>query len=463
MAQPNHDVIVQAIELIESRIGIAVGKQFQSDFMSLYMRLADGKPQTYFQQLRDKPDSSPEWQRLINILTIGESYFLREETHFDLLRKHILPKLILQRRQMGNHRLRIWSAGCASGEEPYSIAIILHQFLPDIETWDIEIHGTDINEYSLQGARHAVYRDWAFRHTDTLFQQNYFSKVDGGYQLRPFIKDRVTFRQHNLMQGYHAGYFDVIFCKNVLLYFDDPYVEQVESHLYHALQSGGWLFMGQAEALRSKRDRWQTHIFPGSPIYQRPDGDHGSADIDYQEIEPDKEATQPVLPVDIEEDFYTQAVVAIHADDHSAAEQYLSLALENNHQKVKSHTLLAWIFANRKAFPEAEAHTKAALAIEPLYADIHYISALIALEQNQLQETFRALQMTLYCDTYHALGAFMLGNLYAKSGQIPKAFSQWTKVQRAIETLNPSDYVSDLSDLTAGQLDALISSHLSDA
>lgn len=461
MVRPNHDVIVQAIDLIENRIGVAVGKQFQHEFLDLFNRLSQNQPQSYLNQLRDQPESSPEWQRLINTLTIGETYFLREENHFDVLKKHILPKLILRRRQMGQHRLRMWSAGCASGEEPYSLAIILHQFLPDIDTWDIDIHGTDINNYALQTARHGVYRDWAFRHTDTLFQQNYFDKVEGGYQLKPFIKDRVTFRQHNLLNGYHAGYFDLIFCKNVLLYFDEPHIKQVEDHLYHALAPEGWLFMGQAEALRTRRNRWQTHIFPGSPIYQRPN--NGSrTDIEYREIFPDEEATQPVEPIQTDLDFYTQAVDAIHADDHTAAEQYLSLALENNHQKTQSHTLLAWIFANRKAFPEAEAHIKAALALDPLNADTHYVNALIALEKNHLQETYRCLQMTLYCDKYHAMGAFLLGNLYAKSGQLPKAFSQWTKVQRAIEILNPSDYVSDLSDLKAGQLDALITAHLND-
>lgn len=462
MARPEHDVIVQAIELIESRIGIAVGKQYQNEFLDLFVRLAQNQPKTFLNQLRDTPESSPEWQRLINTLTIGETYFLREENHFDVLRKHILPKLILRRRKAGQHSLRMWSAGCASGEEPYSIAILVHQFLPDIDSWTIEIHGTDINGFALNTAKHGVYREWAFRHTDTLFRQNYFNKVDGGYQLKSFIKDRVTFRQHNLIQGYQSNYFDLIFCKNVLLYFEESHIETAENNLYHALKPEGWLFLGQAEALRSNRDRWQTHIFPGSPIYQRPLKGTQPAEFDLRDILPAQDETQPTHSVSSDNTFYAQAVTAVHADDNASAEHYLSLALENNHHKTQSHTLLAWIFANRKAVPEAEAHIKAALALDPLHADTHYVSALIALEQDLLPETFRCLQMTLYCDKYHALGAFMLGNLYAQSGQLPKAFSQWAKVQKAIEPLNPADYVSDLSDLKVAQLDALITAHLSD-
>ncbi len=461
MVQPSHDVIVQAIELIESRIGIAVGKQFQDEFMDLFNRLAHNQPQTFFNQLRDTPESSPQWQRLINTLTIGETYFLREENHFDLLKKHILPKLILHRRQIGQHTLRIWSAGCASGEEPYSIAIILHQFLPDIHTWDIEIHGTDINSYALQTAHHGIYREWAFRHTDSVFQQNYFDKVEGGYQLKQLIKDRVTFRQHNLMQGYYTGHFDLIFCKNVVLYFNEPYIEQVENNLYHALKPEGWLFMGQAEALRVHRNRWQTHIFTGSTIYQRLMKTSDTTEVTYRALSSDEEA-RLTDQASHHNNYYQQAVEAVHDENHVMAEQFLSLALENNHHKAESHTLLALIFANRKAMPEAEAHIKAALSIDPLHADVHYVMAMIAHEQNHTESAIRSLQMTLYCDTYHALGAFMLGNLYAQSGQLPKAFSQWTKVQRAIEDFEPTDYVSDLSDLTAKQLDALISAHLSD-
>ncbi len=460
MTLSDYDVIVQAIELIENRIGIAVGKQYQSEFMGLFTRLAQQKPRAFLQQLRELPDASPQWQRLINTLTIGETYFLREENHFELLKKHILPKLILERRQQSNHRLRIWSAGCASGEEAYSIAITLHQFLPDMNNWDIEIYGSDINDYALKTARHAVYRDWAFRHTDTLFQQNYFNKVEGGFQLKPIIKDRVSFRQHNLLTP-NINRHDIIFCKNVLLYFDEEYIQQAETNLFNALHPKGWLFLGQAEALRSHRDRWQTHIFPGSPIYQRPTGNYQLSDIDHRLLI-DIDETQPTSALEVDIDFYSQAVLAVHHDDNSSAEHYLSLALSNNHQTAKSHTLLAWLFANRKAIPEAEAHIIATLAINPLHADAHYVSALIALEQDNLDDTFRALQMALYCDTYHALSAFMLGNLYAQSGQLTKAFSQWSKVKNAISTLQPDDYVSDLSDLKAEQLDAMIKSHLED-
>ena len=269
MALPDQNIIVQAIELIESRIGIAVGKQYHREFPHLFRRLAQDNPLGYLQQLREQNIKSPAWQRVINTLTIGETYFLREENHFELFKKHILPKLVLQRRQQQNHRLRIWSAGCATGEEPYSIAMTLHQFLPDIIKWDIDIYGTDINKFNLQTGQHGIYRQWAFRHTREQLQQNFFDIVDGGYQIKPFIKKMVTFHQHNLLTENTLGKFDVIFCKNVLLYFDVPYVEQVETNLFHALHPQGWLFLGQAEGLRFNPERWQTHIFPGKPIYQR--------------------------------------------------------------------------------------------------------------------------------------------------------------------------------------------------
>lgn len=458
----NHSVIVQAIELIESRIGIAVGKQFHYEFDDLFRRLAQGDPADYLQKLRNQDANTPEWQRLINTLTIGETYFLREENHFELLKKHILPKLVLHRRQQKNYRLRVWSAGCASGEEPYSIAIILHQFLPDIAKWDIEIYGSDINDYTLTTARLGIYRPWAFRDTDAIFQQNYFNKVEGGYQIKPFVQSMVNFRQQNLLDKNTHGKFDIIFCKNVMLYFDDPYINQVETHLFDALNPRGWLFLGQAEALRFNRDRWKTHIFPGAPIYQHPKGVNTPIEYPAKPAELDDD-TQPI-PVMLgdAENYYLLAVDAIHEDNNTLAEHYLSLAISEKHDLAVSHTLLAWLFANRKAFPEAEAHIKATLAKNALHADAHYVSAMVAHEQGDVTDAIRELHMTLYCDNYHVLATLMLGNIYAKTGDLPRAYNQWAKVRRFLDGLDPSDYVSDLSDLTVGQIDALIASHLSD-
>lgn len=463
MALSNHDVIVQAITLIENRIGIAVDKQFHHEFRDLFERLAQGHSGSYLQKLKLQEISTPEWQRLINTFTIGETYFLREENHFNLLKKYILPKLILQRRQQSHHRLRIWSAGCASGEEPYSIAIMLHQFLPDLANWDIEILGTDINDYALNTARHGVYRQWAFRDTDALFQQNYFNKVDGGFKIKPIIHSMVTFRRHNLLHANQLGKFDIIFCKNVMLYFDEPYVQEVEHHLFHALNPHGWLFLGQAEALRFQREHWQTHVFPGAPIYQHHQSEPLAVDQKVFQGNYSDDETEPTLVSQkVEADYYVKAVEAVHDDNYVQAEHYLSRALYHKHQLVPSHTLLAWLFANRKAFPEAEAHITATLSLDPLHANAHYVSALVALEGNHIENALRALHMTLYCDNYHVLAAFMLGNLYAKTGELTKAYSQWAKIQRVIEQFQPSEFVSDLSDLTAGQLDALITAHLSD-
>ncbi|PJF20839.1 MAG: hypothetical protein CUN56_14150 [Phototrophicales bacterium] len=273
----------------------------------------------------------------------------------------------------------------------------------------------------------------------------------------------VQFRQHNLLNSHQLGKFDIIFCKNVMLYFDESYMQRVEHHLYNALQPHGWLFLGQAEALRFEREQWQTHVFPGAPIYQHQSSEPLAFDDTPKQPKYDIDDTQPTIVANtVEVDYYLQAVEAVHEDDYTQAERCLSHALYHKHALIPTHTLLAWLFANRKAFPEAEAHITATLSLDPLHADAHYVSALIALEQNQIQNAIRALHMTLYCDKYHVLAAFMLGNLYAKTGELSRAYSQWAKIQRVLDRFQPSDYVSDLSDLTAGQLDALITAHLND-
>lgn len=411
-------------------------------------RLSYGNFNLWLAELERSPEESPVWQRLLAALTIGETYFMRDPQHFRLLRERLLPPLVLKRRQAGEFELNVLSVGCSTGEEPYSIAIVLNEFLPDIDRWQINLIGMDINEAALQQAQRAVYRKWSFRHVNETFLRRYFIPHEDSYQLRREIVERVTFIRGNLINPPALPLFDIIFCRNILLYFTAQHVQMAEDNLYHLLRPGGWLLLGSAEALRSRRERWQIDAPLNSPIYQKTR----------------KRATQPLtrlltevrlpagaLPVTPEGDM-TQVEAALTAGDFDHAERLLGQMLLETPHAPHAHTLLAFIFANRKAYPEARTHLNAAVRHDPTHSDAYYLRALMLSEERETFLAQRELQAALYYNRDHLLSLLMLGMIYTGSGDLPKAHRIWQRVRTLVCKLPPEQPISVLSELTAGQV-----------
>lgn len=458
----NETPIQRAAKLIEKRIGLAVNAYNPDDLGEVLQNVSGGDVNGLVSRLENTAETYAEWQRVIHTLTIGETYFLRDRTHFKILREQMLPEIILRRRQQKQLYLYIWSVGCATGEEPYSIATVLYEFIPDLADWHIRLIGTDLNMRALQIANYGVYRKWSFRHIDDQFIKRYFNRHDEGLQIKPFIKDMVNFQHLNLLGKPPIPQFDIIFCRNVLLYFGQGGKQKTEEMLYEALSPGGYLLLGQAEAIRSDRKQWITHIFPGTPIYQKPaEGLQFSAgDISYPKRPKRKYDTPRGLPNRPRLPEYELAVKAVHQDHLHEAEQQLSSLLARHPDHAHAHTLLAFVHANRQAIPEARAHLDRALEKEPLLADAHYVRAMIHLEENDTMLARNALQAALYCDRNHTLSAFMLGNLLAQSGDLPRAYRAWEKARKSLEGKDPASFFSDVSDRTVQGFDSLIAGHL---
>lgn len=465
---PSHiqsSIVSYASTLIEQRTGLAASTQFRADLESILYNLSQGDIEGCVAQLEKSHETGTLWQMLINALTIGETYFFRDPAHFKLLRNHILPALVLARRQQGQFNLNVWSVGCATGEEPYSIAISLHEFIPDLARWTPHLIGTDINNYALDAARRGVYRRWAFRQppaSETNFQQRYFDPHENGLQLKSFIRDLVNFRQMNLLNGTPLPQCDIIFCRNVLIYFKNNQVELVEDLLFNTLSPGGWLILGQSEAVRFKRERWLTHLFPGTAVYQKP-LESKPRSLAYQKhsqpaLEIVATATEEVPAVKVAT--YEDAVCALQKEDSETTERLLNEILTYQPDNASAHTLLATLLANRHALPEARAHIDIALRIDPLRADAHYLRAILFIEEGQNQEARKSLSAAIYCQRNHPLASFMLGNLYAQAGDITRANHAWENALRAISSLKPESPISDISDITAGRLHTLIAKQL---
>lgn len=454
---------MQAVHLIEQRIGLAAAAQYRADIDNVLYNLAGGDVHSLLHALQNTRETDPQWQALIEAITVGETYFLRDRTHFDILKSQILPELILQRRKNKRLILNIWSMGCATGEETYSIAILLHELLPDLGRWTVNLFGTDINAKALQLAREGIYRPWAFRHTGEAFQRQYFDPVSGGLRIKASIQQMPIFRFANALESPPLPQFDIILSRNVMLYFSRQAIRHVEALLHEALEPSGWLILGQAETIRYERERWVTHIFPGAAIYQKAMAKNAlvGGTVTYQ---PAPDPVVDVSPVraalNMPVQGYEEAVGALQREQYEEAEQILARLLLHQPRNPRIHTLLAYLFANRQALPEARAHLEVALKTEPLLADAHYVQALIQMEEGDLEAGIKSLQAALYCRRDHALAAFMLGNLHAQQGNLPKAHQQWQKTLRIVQQLPPDTPLADVSDMRAGQLRVLIAQNL---
>jgi chemotaxis protein methyltransferase CheR len=224
--------------------------------------------------LRLQSDAGGELFRLlIETLTIGETYFFRHHAYFDMFERDILPALIERRRQ--TRSMRIWCAGCATGEEAYSLAILLLRAIPDIERWQINILATDINRQSLARAAAGVYGDWSFRETDDFFRRTYFKREGNRYRIRPDIQRLVHFSELNLAETAYPSVvndtaaLDLIVCRNVLIYFGRDMIHSVLKRFHTALAPDGYLMLGPSDTYSHLMDGFAPIRALDATLYRR--------------------------------------------------------------------------------------------------------------------------------------------------------------------------------------------------
>lgn len=226
----------------------------------------------YLQLLRS-PRGSAELPYLYEAVTINETFFFRNEPQFEVLEKTLIPDILTRRSTNGKARVKIWSAASSSGEEAYTIAMIyLEKLKPKYPWLELEIIGTDINDAVLETARSGVYREYSIRNIPPHYLEKYFDVDNGKYYLHDEVKKLVRFENLNLYDRARMkrlSQFDVIFCCNVLIYFDQKSKIQVVADLYDALNAGGYLFIGYAETLHGISSAFKLINFPKTVVYKK--------------------------------------------------------------------------------------------------------------------------------------------------------------------------------------------------
>lgn len=429
----------------------------------------------YYHLLQDPENSALYVERLINALTISETHFFRDDNQFEALRKHVLPQIIERRRPV--RTLRIWSAGCASGEEPYSIAILLRELLPDVDEWAITILGTDLNTEALARARGATYGNWAFREERAKqLRPRYFRKQDNRYELIPEVRRMVTFAQLNLAAEVYPAYetntmfLDLVLCRNVTIYFTAETTQYIVERFYDALTDGGWLVVGHSEHSLVTYRRFQTHNFPGAILYQRTGAtterpkdwtwltrtEEVAKKIEWPVPAPPPPDVQPspvlMAPVEEEIDPLEQArELLVYGHSEQACDLLLGL-VASGPRHAPTYALLGQAYANLGRWEEAEHWCREAIQVDRLVLEAYYTLALVLQHQGHLEQAIDAMKKVVYIDRRHVPGHFGLADLYHSDSQLSRALKSLDNARRLLEGQAEDALVPGADGITAGRL-----------
>ena len=234
-----------------------------------------GTPSEYLEHLTVRGNRETELRLLLNEITIGETYMFRSPQQLEALRNVILPQILQAKGSLGFKRLHLWSAGCSTGEEPYTLAMFLLELKDTLLSgWTFDILATDLNENSLAAAKTGIYGEYALRSTTEPLRRRYFKPQDKNHlQVGEELKSLIRFDRVNLNDDSKMTFLkgmDVIFCCNVLIYFDLASKRKVMQHFHANLLPGGYLFLGHAESLYQVDDRFHLVHFPGAIGYWKP-------------------------------------------------------------------------------------------------------------------------------------------------------------------------------------------------
>ena len=227
----------------------------------------------YYYYLQYDAGRKQELNRLFEVVTTSETSFFRNPPQLKVFQDHVLREVVEAQRKAGDRRIRIWSAGCSTGEEPYTMAIQLCEVLgAELPGWNVRITANDLSEGVLASARRGVYTEYALRTTPPEMIRKYFVQTDGNYAVREDLKKLISFGQINLsdrMQLKRVERSHIVFCRNVIIYFDDEMKKRVISSFYDNLLPGGYLLIGHSESLHNISRAFKPTHYPGAIIYRK--------------------------------------------------------------------------------------------------------------------------------------------------------------------------------------------------
>lgn len=450
MGMSENHFALQIINLIEQRSGLLLHEEHRrvDAFRAIAaavrdLGLRDAEALYYQLHLYDVQHST--WQMVLKPLTIGETYFFRNQAHFNALRGLILPQIIEQKRERNDRWIRIWSAGCSTGEEIYSLAILLRELLPDYKDWSLYLIGTDINETYLEQARQGLYRINSFRtETPEALREDWFTKQGSSYKLDASIRNMVVFQPLNLVTDVFPTVnatlqlMDIILCQNVTIYFDRPTTERIQTNLIETLAPEGWLVLGHSEPLYIKSPSIKLRNFPNAVVFQR---------------QPTWTEQKPVTP-------FPDVPLSKTPSPIASVKWPQTTKLTQDADQAAEIFQAAQSAADQQQWDEALALLSQLLPVYQLHGYPYYLRALIYMEKSEDQKALAALRQAIYCNPNFILAHYTLGDLYTRMKYTVQAKHEWQLTQSLLAGLPLNSLVPYSTDLTVEMLSELLRMHL---
>jgi chemotaxis protein methyltransferase CheR len=469
-------------------IASALGLHFPSDRRAVLSRgLADAAAEMGYHNMKEflnwfaKASFTKEQiEILASHLTISETYFWREPSVFDALTQSALKELIDLKGD--NKNINVWCAGCSTGEEAYSIAIALCRTIPRIKDWKVKIFATDINAKALVKARSGVYGTWSFRNTPLWLKEFYFVRTENReYEVIPEIKEMVDFSVFNLItENYNTSFcknnrMDLIFCRNVIMYFTDELTSEVSGRLFESLNPEGWLVVSACELSSELFHQFIPVNYPGSVLYRKSNNSVYTQSPVSSNNQLLNSAFQPVIGT------------GINVNQVPSSENYLASMIENdfilpelstqdeeilpainalpvNHKEIadliSENKTSIKLLADKGKLDEALAVCNDAIAANKLTAQLYYLKAEILQEQNRPNEAIQSLKQVIYIDPDHLLGYYTLGNIFMRRGAVKRGLHYFKNALLLLNSMSGEEILSGSDGLTVNYIKGIILSTL---
>jgi chemotaxis protein methyltransferase CheR len=448
------------MEFIQARTGLVFAANRQQDAEASVRKAMEAAKIDDPRRFLGRLDTDPSiFDTLITALTVSETYFFREPRQFEFIRSHILPEL--QRERASSAGLRCWSAGCASGEEAYSLAILLEQ---EQLAQGVSILATDISAAILTKARKASYSSWSFRGNSTDAMAQYFDRRVGRLVLQDRLRQRVAFRSLNLAAENYPCLatatldIDLILCRNVLIYFDKDTVAGVARRLFSALARGGWLITGPSDPPLWDHAPFETKVTEAGVFYRRSRqvislrslGEPASSIDRISRLALDDEPSA-AKGAAIE---FAEVVPQLAPEQTPSPEGFDS---QPRPSPLLPDDIARYVSSIRALADAGELHpaaTQAVAAIQayPLAAELHYMRAVVLAGLGQYDEASASLRRVIYLDPSLAVAHFTLGSILWRSGAVADARRCYRNALALSAERPPKESLSLSEGETAGQM-----------
>lgn len=420
------------IKIIRHRFGIVIHSHQLNELNKILVGAFTKfsiSPEQYLQVLAESPESTPLLNDLIAKITVGETYFFRDKNQVKLLQEVILPSIIAKKRAVNDLNLRIWSAGCASGEEIFTVVIILTELLTDIDKWKLLLLGTDVNTMALKKALKGRYFEWSMRAIDDSYKKRFFTKENNEYILAEKVLNKVDFAYLNLNDNTYPSIFngtnaqDLILCRNVLIYFDENNIKRIMKRMCASLVEDGYLLLGASDPMIVKN---LDLTFIKNSLYIHKKSDQPTIQIEKKyEKEPllvEFNSSKPKairtfnksnhFSVDNSSHEITQRMILSLIDEGQWQEALKSI---DKYSKYKTDTFIlnakATVLANLGNLNDAIKLCEESIVIDPINIQTHFILAMSLLELNKINSAEAELRKAIFLDKNFVQAHFQLGLL----------------------------------------------------